>query len=149
MNIKLLYNLWKTQRNLNPTRSFKNELLLKLNLEQKPYHLRLYSWRMATVMVFLLLLTFSIGTFAYASPNITEGNILYPLKQKIEDVEEYVKVSPEAKAKFYAKKIKKREVEREIAEKKGKSLERINKQIKDIEKNLERTKKMIKQKNTR
>ena len=66
----------------------------------------------------ILLLTGGGGVYAYNNPEVTEGTALYPIKQAIETVEEVAKITPEAKAKFYIKKIERREAEQKVLEKK-------------------------------
>lgn len=56
------------------------------------------------------------GAYAYSNPEITEGTTLYPVKQAIEKVEERIKITQEGKAKFYIKKMERREAEREVLE---------------------------------
>mgnify|MGYP001581470191 FL=1 len=80
--------------------------------------------------VVVLLLLGSTGAYAYVSPGVTEGTVFYPVKQVVESVEEATKITPEAKAKFYLKQIKRREAEREIIKKKNPATE-IKKEIKD------------------
>lgn len=67
----------------------------------------------AALAVVVTLLIGSTGAYAYVSPEVTEGTALYPLKQAVESVEEAIKITPESKAKFYLKQIKRREREKE------------------------------------
>ncbi len=67
-----------------------------------------------SMAVVALLLTGAASAYAYNSPEVTEGTPLYSIKEALEDVEEITKITPEAKAKFYLKKIERREAEREV-----------------------------------
>ncbi len=80
----------------------------------------------------------STGAYAYNSPEVTEGMALYPLKQALEQVEEAAAVTPEGKAKFYLKKIQRREAEKVVMERRHQKLEKIDSQIKIVEDKLEK-----------
>lgn len=128
MSIKLLYNLWKQKRAMKPSKVFKAELWEKLENKLDPKFsivwyrkiwFRTSSVAMAGVMGFTSIGT---GVYAYASPNITEGNILYPIKQSIERVEGKVKINPQSQAKFLLKKAERREQEKKIIVERVKNL---------------------------
>ena len=113
MSLKIRYNLWKMKRSLNPDRLFKANLLKKLNVAwDNTYNVK-YAWHQtvwfkhATGFASVVLMAGSLGAgaYAYTSPQVTEGNVLYPIKQNLEKIEEIAQITPEAKAKFYLKKI--------------------------------------------
>lgn len=135
--------MWKIQRSLAPDRLFKAELFKKLNvILDSAYNVR-YAWyqtvwfKRATGFASVVLMAGSLGTgaYAYTSPAVTEGSVLYPIKDKLENIEEIIQITPEAKAKFYLKKIERREAEREVLKKKTQATE-IKKEIKDAKKNI-------------
>lgn len=122
MSLKTRYNLYKAQKSLSPSSDFKADLSKKLNtLWNNKYNVK-YSWyqtvwfKHATVFASVVLVVGSLGTgaYAYTSPTVTEGSVLYPIKNQLESIEEIAQITPEAKARFYLKKIERREVEREI-----------------------------------
>lgn len=149
MNLKQRYNLWKAQKAMSPDRTFKIALWRKLDSRLRENNS--LSWyqavwfRRATVsaVIILLVATLSTGAYAYNSPEVTEGTPLYTVKQQLEKIEEKVSVTPEAKAKFYLKEIKRREQEAEILQKRGvnldKKLDKVEQQIEQVENKLEKT----------
>lgn len=135
MKLKARYNAWKFRKSVGPSAEFK--VNLKKNLDtvwqsqygKLPWYANTGVRPAITAAVVVLLLAGGGGTYAYTSVEVTEGSILYPVKQVIEDVEEITKVSPEAKAEFYLKKIQRREAEREVLKQKSlvKKIEKNNK----------------------
>jgi hypothetical protein len=147
MSLKTRYNLWKAQGNLSPDRQFKAGLFKKLNVVwDNTYNVK-YAWyqtvwfKYATGFASVVLMAGSLGTgaYAYTSPKVTEGSVLYPIKEKLENIEEIAKITPEARAKFYLKKIERREAEFEAIKKRGdeKKEKAVDKQIEQMEKRLE------------
>ncbi len=123
MSLKTRYNLFKIKRSLSPSTVFKASLQKDLNKAWDAKYGKV-SWIHSSIMyragamaVVVLVLVGSGGAYAYNSPDVTEGNILYPVKKVIENVEEITKITPEAKAKFLLKKIERREAERAIIKK--------------------------------
>ena len=119
MYLKTKYNLWKIKKSLSPSVIFKASLQKDLNKvwdatygKNSWFHSGII-YRAGAMAVAILVLVGSGGAYAYTSSDITEGSPLYPVKKAIEKVEEIAKISPEAKAKFYLKKIERREAERE------------------------------------
>ena len=118
MSLKNRYKLWKLKQNLTPSRDFKVKLQRDLNsawnvLYGRPSWLQisLLHKGMAFAMI-VLLLAGGTGAYAYVNPEVTEGTVLYPVKQAVEKVEEAPKITPQAKTKFYLKQIKRREAEK-------------------------------------
>lgn len=141
MNLKTRFNLWKLKREMNPSMAFKAGLRKDLNVawdarygSKAPwYHLGMMRTASAFSAI-VLLLTGGGGVYAYNNPEVTEGSPLYPIKQAIETVEEVIKTTPEAKAKFYLKKIERREAERAVLERKHKITEvKSEVEVKDIQ----------------
>lgn len=152
MSLKNRYNFWKIKQNLAPSRDFKIRLQRDLSLAWNVKYGR-PSWlqigllhKGAALAAVVLLLIGSTGAYAYVSPEVTEGTMLYPLKQAVESVEEVTKITPEAKAKFYLKQIKRRELEKEKltknaklrAEVKNRLEIRLEKRKKQLEEKIER-----------
>ena len=139
MNLKTKYNLWKLKRDMSPSRAFKASLYKNLAVSwdakygnKVPWYQLSMRHAAAGFSAVTLLLTGAGGVYAYNSPEVTEGTALYPIKQAIETVEEVAKITPEAKAKFYIKKIERREAERKVLEKKN-PLPEIKKEMEDLE----------------
>lgn len=168
MSLKTRYNLYKTQRSFSPSSDFKAGLSKKLNILWDNKYSVKYSWyqtawfKHATVFASVVLAVGSLGTgvYAYTSPTVTEGSVLYPIKNQLESIEEIAQITPEAKARFYLKKIERREVEREILKTKELPLEistttietakkdellgvKEKIKIKDAERKIEKTGKLI------
>ena len=118
MSLKNRYNLWNLKQDFAPGKVFKVGLERSLSQAWNAKYGR-PNWfqigllhKGATFAVVVLLLIGSTGAYAYVSPEVTEGTAFYPLKQAVESVEEVIKITPEAKAKFYLKQIKRREAEK-------------------------------------
>jgi hypothetical protein len=140
MNIKTRFNLWKLKKSIDPSAQFKLNLRNEINKAWNAKYGEIPWYTIAGVRpaigfaLIILLLAGSGGAYAYSNSEVTEGTILYPLKQVIETFEEATKVTPEAKAQFYLKKIERREAEREILKKKY-GVTKTEKQIKHENKN--------------
>lgn len=122
MYLRTKYNLLRIKRGLSPSAVFKAHLQKDLNKAWNAKYGKV-SWfqtgvlyKVGAIAVAVLVLVGSGGVYAYSSPDVTEGNILYPAKKAIERIEEITKITPEAKAKFYLKKIERREAEKEKLE---------------------------------
>lgn len=73
------------------------------------YSARTTTWRYAfAASALAVIVLLGTSTYAYASSAVTEGDALYPLKTKIENVEGSFKTSPEAQARFHAKLLRRR-----------------------------------------
>ncbi len=132
---------------LKPGRAFNRTLWRKLDDAWSDYHHVPRTWyqrhvmRLATAAVsgFVVCASAATGAYAYTSPDVTEGNILYPIKQTLEQVEEKTKHTPEAKAQFYLKQLSRREAEKKTLEHRQERTERLEAQINQIEVKLEAT----------
>jgi hypothetical protein len=119
MNLKTRYSLWKIKKSISPNLIFKAKLQKDLDKawDEKYEKVGMFNlgvmYKAGAMAVVALVLLGSGGAYAYNSPDITEGNILYPVKKAIENIEEITKTTPEARARFFLKKIERREAERE------------------------------------
>jgi hypothetical protein len=126
MNIKLWYNLRMLRKTSKPRSSFKRELNSKLSDKfdeiygEQTFFQKIIWARTTRVLLASSLSLSMVGTSAYAynSPQVTEGSILYPVKIGIEKVEEQTKVTTVAKVKFLIKQAERRDAEREVLVKK-------------------------------
>ncbi len=139
MNLKTRFNLWKLKRSIGPSQAFKASLRKDLSVSWDAKYGNKLPWYQlgmrhaaAGFTAITLILTGAGGVYAYNSSEVTEGTALYPVKQVIETVEEIAKITPEAKAKFYLKKIERREAERKILEKKN-PLPEVDEEVEDVE----------------
>ncbi len=150
INLKIRYNLWKAQRALNPDREFKAVLFKKLdiiwddtyNVKHVWYHTAWFKHAAGFAVVVLIAGNLGTGVYAYTNPEVTAGSVLFPIKEGLENIEEKIQITPEAKAKFYLKKIERREMERAAIQKNDlkdlpvevkKEIEKGNKDIKNTE----------------
>lgn len=109
----------KLKKQFNIDRKYRKDLWKTLENKWKEFELPPYSWYQTKVFRFALVCTvfvFLIGSggtsaYAYSSDDVVDGNILYPLKKKIEVVEERLQKNPSEKAKFYLKIMERREKE--------------------------------------
>lgn len=151
MNFKNRYNLWKAQKELSPNNKFKVALKNKLNTAWDSKYATNMNWyqtvwfKRAAAFTSVIVIGGSLVTcsYAYSSPDVTEGTPLYPIKQEIEKVEETVQVTPEAKAKFLLKQIDKREAEVVVMEKRGQRLDSVDNQIQKVADKLQRVEKKL------
>ncbi|SRR3989339_2054192 len=149
MNLKISYNLWKTKRTLTPDSQFKKQLWTRLEqvleAEQPVFWYRQvwFKWSAVGVMSLLVVASLGTGVYAYNSPEVTEGTLLYPVKQKLEQAEEAIQIRPEAKAKFYLKQLARREAEAVVNKKQGKNVEQLDKKIEKVESQLANTEKIL------
>ena len=145
MNLKQRYNLWKVKRSASPSGVFKRELQKKLETVWNNryatkiywFQTRIFKFTAAGIIAVLLASSFGTGVYAYYSPEVTEGSALYPVKNTIEKIEEKIKRTPEAQAKFYLKQLQRREAEKKILEEKNKRVENLDMQIEKIGERLE------------
>ena len=146
-----MYNLWKIKRSLTPDRLFKVSLFKKLsavwdstyNVKYAWYQTVLFKHAAGFAMLIVMVGGLGTGAYAYSSPQVSHGSVLYPIKENLENLEENMQTTPEAKAKFYLKKIQRRERELEVVKQKNdkKKLKIIGKQIEQTENRLENTEK--------
>lgn len=134
--MKLLrLQFWKARRALAPSARFKVALWSKLSARWDAKHLPKYAWyqthwfRLSSAVTagFMMVASCTTGAYAYVSPEVTEGTLLYPVKQALEKLEESAQITPAAKAKFYLKKISRRAAERAVLDRqqrKAKTIER-------------------------
>ena len=145
MNLKQRYNLWKVKRSASPSGVFKRELQKKLETVWNNryatkiywFQTRIFKFTAAGIIAVLLASSFGTGAYAYYSPEVTEGSALYPVKNTIEKIEEKIKRTPEAQAKFYLKQLQRREAEKKRLEEKTKRVENLDMQIEKIGEKLE------------
>ncbi len=154
MSLKTRYNLFKAKRSLSPDSHFKAKLQKQLSAVWDNTYNTKYVWyqtvffKHATGFATMVLMAGSLGTgaYAYTSPEVTEGSVLYPIKEKLESIEEIAQITPEAKAKFYLKKIERREEEKVVLKKKNvelKKIEKVEQLIEKTEDKLDQTDKII------
>lgn len=99
------------RRESAPDTDFKAALRSRLVVEQPlikhtfPVQAMRYAFATASLALILFL---SFGSYAYASSAVTEGDTLYPVKTTLEDIEGSFKKSPEARARFHAKIMRRR-----------------------------------------
>ncbi|MDO8626765.1 MAG: hypothetical protein Q7K39_04960 [Candidatus Magasanikbacteria bacterium] len=139
------YKFWKISRHLNASKSFKSSLWKKLEANLPQANLIAYAWfeppfvrRLSGVVAGLVLVATSLtNAYAYVSPEVAEGALLYPLKQAWEKAEEATKITPAAEAHFYLKKLARREAESAVLERRQKKATKTKVQLELIEQRLE------------
>ena len=139
------------KRRISPRSEFKRELWNTLEKGWQAEHLPAYTWyqtrwfrwsaQFATIVG--LFTGFGTGAYAYTSPEVADGTVLYPIKQQLESVEEKFKLTPQAKTQFQLKKLQRREAERKFLEARNKKLERTEAQIEKTEEQLEKLEKKL------
>jgi hypothetical protein len=149
MSIFTRYKLWRMRRAIGPSAAFRRSLGSKLSIAWVARHGRstAHAWVLrfvvAPVASVFLAAGAGVGAYAYTSPEVTNGTVLYPVKQALEKVEEATKHTPEAKAAFYVKQIERREAEERVVKKKSAPkavrAKTIEKQIEDLNEKLEQT----------
>ncbi len=118
MSFKIKYNLSKLKGSAKPDAVFKKQLHTDLmsawngSFGKTPWYHGVLAHRIAASALLIIILATSSGAYAYASPEVTEGSVLFPVKEAMERVEEVTKFTPESKAAFYLKQIERREKER-------------------------------------
>lgn len=134
------------QRSLNPQAAYKKELWKKLDQawmkEGLPgflwYQHSAFRYAMVVVLAIVIVATGSTGVYAYSSPTVTEGTVLYPVKQQLEQVEARLQKTPEKKAAFLLKQIDRREAEKKVLEIRHREIKKINEVISRTEEQLEK-----------
>jgi hypothetical protein len=93
--------LRKVKKSASPSPAFKRALWSKLQsdavINHRRLHLRLV---LVPVFAFVLFMSLGVGTYAYASPAVSEGHPLFRLKQGLEELERPFHRSPEGRAAF-------------------------------------------------
>lgn len=146
MNIKIRYQFWRIRGELKPNKQFKRALGADLSRALEARYQTNYYWYQRTVfrlaaigmLAALIIIGSGTGVYAYYNPEVIDGEALYPVKRGLEKAEELITVTAEGKAKLYLKKIQRREAERAVLEIKRQKLEKIDSQLKNIKKDLER-----------
>ncbi len=149
INLRAVFNLWKLKRSTGPSATFKADLHKDLSVAwdakygRAPWYQLLAMHKAGALAVVVLVLASGGGAYAYNSSEVTEGTALYPVKQAIENVEEITKVTPEARAEFYLKKIQRREAEKEVIKKRipavEKKQEEMDNFVSDINTNTQKS----------
>jgi len=130
---------------VSPRPEFKRELWNTLEKSWQAHHLPMFRWYQThwfrfsahIVTIVGLFASFGTGAYAYSSPEVAEGTVLYPIKQQMESVEEKLNFTPQAKTKFLLKKLQRREAEKKFLESKHQKLEQTKEQIKQSEEQLQ------------
>lgn len=144
----------KKLNKIKPSKAFQKKLWVKLELdyaEMYPglavwYQTRAFRYASVVVMIVLVLGSGGAGAYAYSSHSVTEGSILYPVKQKIEKVEGRLQKTPEEKARYYIKIINRREAELRILDKYKKNVINTQKQLQQMESNLTKVQEWVEKK---
>lgn len=109
--IWLYTKILKMRRDSAPSTEFKlelrAELLERINGTQIYRTTPLFRYALAPLALALLL---GVGTtsYAYASPSVSEGHVLYPLKNGVENVEKNFYRTPEAKVYYQVRVLHRR-----------------------------------------
>ncbi|MDP2631253.1 MAG: hypothetical protein Q8P30_00615 [Candidatus Uhrbacteria bacterium] len=105
-------HLKETRKSHTPSRDFQNQLAKSLNDQfSVEYPATVYSWKRAFVLPVVLVMvvaTMGMGTYAYASPSVSEGHVLNPFKKGIEAMEARLPRSSERAAEFHARMMERR-----------------------------------------
>lgn len=120
----------KIAHDATPSRQFKRELWVKLDQAHNClYPAAVVSWRRMVavpVVAVCIVVTMGMGTYAYASPNVADGDLLFPVKRGLENLEAKFHPSAEAKAEFEKRLIHRRVREGQVLRNK---LERVRVRI--------------------
>lgn len=120
-----------------PRKEFKTALWSELSSAwDAEYPSMRFSWTKAfavPVAVMVVFVTMGMGTYAYASPGVTDGTALYPVKQGMERVESQFRFSPQARARFHVRMVERRIAEGEVMLRRGQltdqQIERIKNEL--------------------
>jgi hypothetical protein len=148
MNIRQKYIVWKAGYESTPNFWFKRTLLKKIEFEIGPQKgsswgffifFKTYHTYVVVGCVVLVILGGGGGAvYAYSSPSVTEETSLFVIKNSLETIEERLQRTPERRARFYLKKLERREAESEVLRQRHRALEGTENRIKKIENQLER-----------
>lgn len=141
MNLITRWNLWRAEQKLNPRAVFRRALKNRLLTVWESHYGRvpepwLVHYAKAFTVGLIVVFTGTTSAYAYTSPQVTDGTILYPVKRAIERVEEKTKTTPEAKAAFYLKQIDRREAEKTILAHQQKRVKKVEVEIEKNEESL-------------
>lgn len=140
------YTLYKVKKSTGPTPAFRRALNMQLKqaweaqygTARAPLGWFWQRYALAGILAALVLAGTATGAYAYVSPQVTEGTPLYPLKKGIERVEERLQNTPDRKAKFYLKKLERREREVQILTRKDKLADKTKAEIDTTAQQLEK-----------
>ena len=141
MNLKEYFCLCRIKKQSSPCRCFKHDLKNDLNLIWQERYGRpkvnlARRWSIVALSLVIIFGPLSTGVYAYASPGVTSGNPLYKVKKGLEKVEGRTKITPEARANFYLKKIARREAEKKVLISRQENIDGVDYQIKAVEHSL-------------
>jgi hypothetical protein len=122
---KLEKMLKKARRSVRISPFFKVKTWWKLQRRYKKlygHHHGFFTIQKTIAMGFasIFIFTSATGAYAYTSPSVTDGTVLYPVKRVIEKAEERFQKTDEERAEFHAKMMDRRIAEAEILERRGK-----------------------------
>ena len=117
-------------QNARPDNSFKQTLKARLNgrfysqqesqkKEQRPASRVIWRWKIQFTSIIALVLLSSTTIYAYSRDDVTNGNILYPLKRSVENIEGLFATTPQAQTDYYNKMAKRRMDELTVLQDKG------------------------------
>lgn len=101
--IFLKFKLNRLRRNSAPDATFKAALRSRLLASNTMlvYRSPMSAFRYAfAALVLVVVAGFGTTSYAYASPAVTEGDVLYPVKTRVENLEARFHNSPDAKSRF-------------------------------------------------
>lgn len=154
----LFYKLWKENNALRPSRGFRSALWKKLDSAWQEiyqpkvfwYQMPVFKYSLVALVVLIVVGSTGVGAYAYNSPEVTEGTRLYGIKRAIERVEEKVveRRAPEIRAKFYLKQIERRETEKQVMVRRGRTAEQTENKKLEKKQNLNLNQKPYEESNT-
>ncbi|MBI5655195.1 hypothetical protein HZC53_06115 [Candidatus Uhrbacteria bacterium] len=98
MDIFLKYKLRRMGKKAEPEKAFVADLQRKIEAELGPGRIRLAAWKLAAVPALVIVMAVGgTGAYAYASDDVLPGNLLYPVRQGLEKVEEKLVIRQQAK----------------------------------------------------
>lgn len=109
--------LKRFRREASPSRAFKAQLASRLMAAYDETHgrakapARMFRFAMAGAIALVLFCTSGVGVYAYESPAVSDGHPLYGVKTGIENVESAFARTPEARARFHMKMMRRRMAE--------------------------------------
>lgn len=132
--MRLEIKLKKLSLEAAPSRQLKRALWVKLDQRWNcAYPTMVISWRRLVaipVASFCLVIVMGTGTYAYASANVADGDVLFPVKRGLESVEGRFHRSETSREQFERRLMRRRIREQEILRNK---LERVRVRINELE----------------
>ncbi len=132
--MRLELKIRKISAETAPSRQFKRALWVKLDQRWNcAYPTMVISWRRLVaipVASVCLVIVMGTGTYAYASPNVADGDVLFPVKRGLESVERRFHRSESSKERYDRRMMLRRIREEEILRNK---LERVRVRISELE----------------